>query len=356
MRLISAKFVGTVSVFFLLSLAISWQQQSVALVSGEDVTTTTSSLAPDASEATTDKTSENVTKSPTSDAEEEDNAGSAKPSAKPEEDPDDPEEADDGSDPWGDGDDGESSKINIVDQMRELREKDAYITVSRNVSHLNETFDRLRHAWGIIDQYYLPEKETWEKLLGLVTALNVQVSPECFSSYFSGVSGFRNYAPWAYRCMLRSSFSSTKPFWLTSFNHLDLDVRGRFPESGSLAGRLASFGEYDECLELESPKSSSTGLIVKGQYCMMEVKAPYPMDTDDDLEAIVDEKHPVYQFIQKYMRAYNIGGMGRPQKVVEALRINNGTIFRAGLCIPALCKPHEVEAVIMNCKLPYLDL
>lgn len=197
MRLISSKLVGTVSVFFLLSLAISWQQQSVALVSGEDVTTTTSSLAPDTSEATTDKTGDNATKSPTRDAEEED-----KPSAKPEEDPDDPEEADDGSDPWGDGDDGEN-KVNIVDQMRDLREKDADITISRNVSHLNETFDRLRHAWGIIDQYYLPEKETWEKLLGLVTALNVQVSPECFSSYFSGVSGFRNYAPWAYRCMLR---------------------------------------------------------------------------------------------------------------------------------------------------------
>lgn len=40
-------------------------------------------------------------------------------------------------------------------------------------------------------------------------------------------------------------------------------MRGRFPESGSLSGRLSSFGEYEECMELDSPQSSSTGLIVQ---------------------------------------------------------------------------------------------
>lgn len=116
---------------------------------------------------------------------------------EPEED-EDSDTDDGGSDPWGESED--EGGVNIVDQMRELREKDQFQSVVRNVTHLNDTFNRVRDAWEIIDNYYLPSKQTWEKLLGLVTGLNVQVSPECFSSYFSGVSGFRTYAPWSYRC------------------------------------------------------------------------------------------------------------------------------------------------------------
>lgn len=190
---------GTVSVFFLLFLAVSWQQQSVALVNGQDVTTTIS-ITTSAPETTTtnDKTGEanDTTKSPVADEEDTDNAASAKPEEKPEEaeEPDD----DSDSDPWADDD-----EKNIVDQMRELREKDENFPITRNVSHLNETFDRMRNAWEIIDQYYLPKKETWDKLMGLVTGLDLNVSPECVSSYFKGTAGFTNYEPWAYRCMLK---------------------------------------------------------------------------------------------------------------------------------------------------------
>lgn len=86
----------------------------------------------------------------------------------------------------------------------------------------------------------------------------------------------------------------------------------------------------------------------------MEVKVPYPTESESDLAQLADEKHPVYSFIRKYLRTFKIAGMGNPKKVVEALRLANGTIFRAGLCIPHLCKPHEVEAVIMNCKCSHI--
>ena len=113
---------------------------------------------------------------------------------------------------------------------------------------------------------------------------------------------------------------------------------------------MASFGEWDECMELDSPKSSSTGLVVKGQYCMLEVKAPYPVDSEADLAQLADENHPVYQFVRQYLRTFKVHNMNTPAKMVEALRIANGTIFRAGLCIPHMCKPHEVENVISNCE------
>lgn len=115
-------------------------------------------------------------------------------------------EEEDGDDPWADVDDDDetilkSGKLNIVDQMRQLREEGRYIPYEIETDHMNETIKRVVAAYEIIDQFYLPSRETWEKLLGLVTGLDVTVQPECFASYFQGVSGFRGYETWAYRCM-----------------------------------------------------------------------------------------------------------------------------------------------------------
>lgn len=116
------------------------------------------------------------------------------------------EEDEDEDDPWADVDDDDetmlkSGKLNIVDQMRQLREQGRYIPYELTTNHMNETISRVVSAYEILDQYYLPSRETWEKLLGLVTGLDVTVQPECFASYFQGVSGFRGYETWAYRCM-----------------------------------------------------------------------------------------------------------------------------------------------------------
>lgn len=116
------------------------------------------------------------------------------------------EEEEDGDDPWADVDDDDetilkSGKLNIVDQMRQLRDQGRYVPYELQTDHMNETIKRVVSAYEILDQFYLPSRETWEKLLGLVTGLDVTVQPECFASYFQGVSGFRGYETWAYRCM-----------------------------------------------------------------------------------------------------------------------------------------------------------
>lgn len=115
---------------------------------------------------------------------------------------------DDEPDPWADIEDdegvvpkgGSSANFDIVDTMRSIRENNLDVPFNQTTANLNETFDKVIKAWEVIETYYLPQRQTWEKLLGLVTGLDVDVSPECFSSYFQGVSAFRNYAAWAYRC------------------------------------------------------------------------------------------------------------------------------------------------------------
>lgn len=261
-------------------------------------------------------------------------------------------EAEDEDDPWADvedEDDPSSPKTNIVDQMRALQEKDLTYPYKLTTSHLNETIDKVINAWNIIDQYYLPSRETWEKLLGLVTGLDVNVQPECFASYFQGVSGFRSYQAWAYRCKyytLKFILYLANTFFL-----LVLDVRGRFPETGTLHGKFSSFGEWDECLELESPENSNTGLVVKSQYCMLEVKVPYPeVNNYEQLKQVVEYDHPWFKSVKKFLQNYRLHNLFTPYKLLELLQMTNGTIYRAGLCMPYLCKHEEIENLLINCK------
>lgn len=127
-----------------------------------------------------------------------------------EEEEEEEETSDDGPDPWADIEDDEgtvpgasgAANFDIVDTMRSIRDNNIDVPFNRTSANLNETFDKVIKAWEVIDTYYLPQRKTWEKLLGLVTGLDVDVSPECFSSYFQGVSAFRTYTMWAYRCKL----------------------------------------------------------------------------------------------------------------------------------------------------------
>ncbi|KPM07480.1 hypothetical protein QR98_0059740 [Sarcoptes scabiei] len=238
---------------------------------------------------------------------------------------------DDEDDPWADVEDDDNPKSsNVVDRMRQLREESLSVPYSLTTSHLNETISRVIDAYHIIDTHFLPTRETWEKLLGLVTSLDVSVQPECFASYFQGVSGFRGYQTWAYRF---------------------LDVR----ESGTLHGKFSSFGEWEECLNLESPQSSATGLIVKSQYCMLEVKVPFPdVRNLEELKSVVSKDHPWFQGVRKFLRNYRLHNLFTPYKMIELLQMTNGTVYRAGLCVPKLCKVHEIENLLINRSLKFL--
>ena len=220
MKLTVTANIFSVLLFLLLTINLGSHQQARAEdVTGSSITTTTSvpetTVSPGilivsknesiTNEVNKDSAESTITET-SADKNEETTTETSDRSTNTSEPEEDENLEDTGDDPWGDVDDDSSSSANIVDQMRAIREKDPNALIIRNVSHLNDTFDHIQHAWGIIDQYYLPEKTTWEKLLGLVTSLNVDVSPECFSSYFSGVSGFRTYAPWAYRCKYHKEF------------------------------------------------------------------------------------------------------------------------------------------------------
>ncbi|CAG2168622.1 unnamed protein product [Oppiella nova] len=103
-----------------------------------------------------------------------------------------------------------------------------------------------------------------------------------------------------------------------------MDTMGRFFESGTADGKHSSFGEYDECLELESPEDK--GLVVKGQYCLVKVILPYPSVNSykkgDPYDPTFDEEG-ITPF--KY---FNGGNFTSIIRMIENLNMYRGSTYR----------------------------
>lgn len=117
---------------------------------------------------------------------------------------------------------------------------------------------------------------------------------------------------------------------------------GRILQTGSGDGKHSSFGEYDECLDLESPDDK--GLIVKGQYCLVKVVLPYPtmdsFDADQPYHPSFDDPKMTTFTGEKYFNGMNATTI---TKFVENLNLYQGASYRLGLCTPHHCKRREIE-------------
>jgi hypothetical protein len=126
---------------------------------------------------------------------------------------------------------------------------------------------------------------------------------------------------------------------------------GYLMPSGLLEGVFASFGEFDECLDIESP--SENGSPIYGQYCLMSPVIPYPklnnyQQRDEEInfgdsfklwsDFLVENK------INKYLE------INPMLKFIEAMNLYNGSVFRIGICIPDKCDPGDVGQAVNKCK------
>ena len=112
-----------------------------------------------------------------------------------------------------------------------------------------------------------------------------------------------------------------------------------FPPSGLIEGVFADFGEFNECLDINSR-------VMRGQYCLAKVNLPFP------------SKH---NLIESELETQNLSFLLRPTEVfdtkqvlvrnmIEALNIVNGTVFQLGVCLPSVCSPQEVQNAINKSK------
>jgi hypothetical protein len=126
---------------------------------------------------------------------------------------------------------------------------------------------------------------------------------------------------------------------------------GYLMPSGLLEGVFASFGEFDECLDIESP--SENGSPIYGQYCLMSPVIPYPklnnyqpkdekINFGDSFKLLRDIL--VENRVNKYLE------INPMLKFIEAMNLYNGSVFRIGICIPDKCDPGDVGQAVNKCK------
>jgi len=106
--------------------------------------------------------------------------------------------------------------------------------------------------------------------------------------------------------------------------------------SGILEGTIADYGEYDECLNIVFDDNSA-----RGKYCMSRYMMPMPPKPKD---------------LQWHHSVINISGTPLEDTILGWLATNANSFyvlngFRAGICIPSTCNPHELELVINKSKL-----
>ena len=120
---------------------------------------------------------------------------------------------------------------------------------------------------------------------------------------------------------------------------------GRPLASGFAEGVQSNFGEYSECLNIESPKKPDTPPI-KGRYCLMNAIMPFPpMDSYNENEQVADK-----QFFSGLLEHYGLVKLSTIRAFIEGLNLSEGTIYRMGICIPSQCSALEFQHLLNACK------
>ncbi|XP_054161210.1 nose resistant to fluoxetine protein 6-like [Oppia nitens] len=243
----------------------------------------------------------------------------------------DDEEIDGSGSGGGQGCDSGNNNEGVLSKMIAIHELNKNLTFSKRVPHINDTFARIRHVRQLYRDYFAPKKGFDTELLAFVSSIDIVLSPECFASFFSLISGLRNNKLWANKFM---------------------DTMGRIMETGTADGKHSSFGEYDECLAIESPEDR--GLVVKGQYCLVKVVLPYPevgsYTPGDGYDPLFDDQG-IAPF--KYFNGANSTTI---VKMIENLNLYRGSTYRLGLCTPHYCKRNEIEEFINKVMYPITRL
>ena len=125
---------------------------------------------------------------------------------------------------------------------------------------------------------------------------------------------------------------STRHNWATKL----FNSWAKFPPSGALRGTLTDFGDYDQCLSVETMPT---------QYCLVDISVPLP---------------PMPKFHNYYQRAKVLPDLEESLSNATMQFMVNGTFYRnladassvfyyayiqMGICLPEKCTKHDVANI-----------
>jgi hypothetical protein len=140
------------------------------------------------------------------------------------------------------------------------------------------------------------------------------------------------------------------------------DSYGNLMPSGLAEGRLASFGEYDECIGIKSPPEEQN--IIFGKYCTLSLIIPFPplKSYSSEYEEIFKERIIKNEYsmnlirILEDMKVDNYFKVNPLLKIMDIINIYDGQTLRLGICITHTCRPQDIEKAINKSTDKYLKL
>ena len=123
---------------------------------------------------------------------------------------------------------------------------------------------------------------------------------------------------------------------------LVIDSLGKIP-SGLTAGVSSFFGEYDQCLSIESNPLESDSNSFYGKYCLVTPKITIPSFEELDNNIAFHIK-----FLNKNTNQFMNELVKKRRNTIKIVLANNFhiskfTLFRFGICIPSNCEPKSIE-------------
>ena len=126
-----------------------------------------------------------------------------------------------------------------------------------------------------------------------------------------------------------------------------VDSIGSFPPKGFFEGVFADFGEYDQCLSVQSPSVNALPTI-QGKYCVSKFILPFP---SIDFSSYHESGRELYDLFGFKAEEFAQLGKTTEKNMVEGFNMINGSIYQLGICIPSVCTPQEVETMLNKCKI-----
>ena len=100
---------------------------------------------------------------------------------------------------------GECGQEGTLPKLIRLHEENLNITKDYNikhVAHVNQTLERIQYVHDFYEKYFGLPNGFGTEMLAFISSIDIILTPECFASLFSLISGYRNNRKWANKCKL----------------------------------------------------------------------------------------------------------------------------------------------------------
>jgi hypothetical protein len=94
----------------------------------------------------------------------------------------------------------EETKQTFIGKLQQLHEEGKNLTISKNVNHINDTFNTLTNLRKVINSLFPTNKRTGIEALEFISGIDIGLSHECLRSILKVLSSIKNGDLWALKC------------------------------------------------------------------------------------------------------------------------------------------------------------